>query len=187
MSEPRSWLESTWAKSIATNSTYLPTPASLGPPWSKGHVLLLYNHHHQHEFLLRPQHPQHPHFLRPYHLPLPSNSIELWPHQVENFSLLTSTNILGFPRWVSGKESTCHCRRGKRCGFNPWAEKIPWRRTRQPFPVFLPGESYGQKDPAGCSLWICTDWSDCTHMHRHTSVFKKQVWQHNCIPAGNQP
>ena len=26
---------------------------------------------------------------------------------------------MGFPKWHSGKESTCQCRRHKRCGFNP--------------------------------------------------------------------
>ena len=29
--------------------------------------------------------------------------------------------------------------------------KIPWRRTWQPTPVFLPGESYGQRSLAGYS------------------------------------
>ena len=31
-----------------------------------------------------------------------------------------------------------------RCGFDPWVGKIPWRRARQPTPVFLPGESRGE-------------------------------------------
>ena len=42
--------------------------------------------------------------------------------------------------WVV-KEPACQCRRHKRCGFDPWVGKIPWRRTWQPTPVFLPGES----------------------------------------------
>ena len=29
--------------------------------------------------------------------------------------------------------------------------KIPWRRAWQPTPVFLPGESHGQRRLAGCS------------------------------------
>ena len=29
----------------------------------------------------------------------------------------------------------------------------PWRRKRQPTPVFLPGESHGQRSLAGCSPW----------------------------------
>jgi len=28
----------------------------------------------------------------------------------------------------------------KRCGFDPWVMKIPWRRAWQPTPVFLPGD-----------------------------------------------
>ena len=35
--------------------------------------------------------------------------------------------------------------------FNPWVGKIPWRRAQQPTPVFLPGESHGQKSLAGYS------------------------------------
>ena len=45
-------------------------------------------------------------------------------------------------RWLSGKESACQCRR---CGFDPWVGKIPWRRKWQPTLVFLPGESYRQR------------------------------------------
>ena len=41
----------------------------------------------------------------------------------------------------------------RRCGFNPWVRKIPWRRKWQPTPVFLPGESHGQRSLAGYSLW----------------------------------
>ena len=33
--------------------------------------------------------------------------------------------IKKFSRWLSGKESTCQCRR---CGFDSWVGKIPWRR-----------------------------------------------------------
>ena len=33
-----------------------------------------------------------------------------------------------FPRWVSGKELACQCRRLKRCKFDPWVRKIPWSR-----------------------------------------------------------
>ena len=33
--------------------------------------------------------------------------------------------------------------------FNPGVRKIPWRRAWQPTPVFLPGESHGQKSLVG--------------------------------------
>ena len=42
----------------------------------------------------------------------------------------------------AGKEPTRYCRRHKRGRFDPWVGKIPWRRKRQPTPVFLPGTEY---------------------------------------------
>jgi len=33
----------------------------------------------------------------------------------------------GFPGGIIGKELVCQCRRHKRCGFNPWVGKIPWK------------------------------------------------------------
>ena len=50
------------------------------------------------------------------------------------------------------KEPACQCRRYKRCEYNPWIWTIPWRRTWQHIPVFLPGESHGQRSLAGYSL-----------------------------------
>ena len=37
--------------------------------------------------------------------------------------------------------------------FNPWVRKIPWRREWLPTPVFLLGESHGQRSLVGYSLW----------------------------------
>ena len=51
------------------------------------------------------------------------------------------TPVWGFPGGTSGKEPACQCRRHKRCGFDPWVGKIPWRSKWQPTPVFLLGES----------------------------------------------
>ena len=36
---------------------------------------------------------------------------------------------------------------------NPWVGKIPWRSKWQPTPVFLPGESHGQRSLAGYGPW----------------------------------
>ena len=54
--------------------------------------------------------------------------------------------LSGLPGWLSGKESTFQCRR---CGFHPWFRKILWKRKWQPTPVFLLGESHGQRSLAG--------------------------------------
>ena len=51
--------------------------------------------------------------------------------------------------WLSGKESTCQCRRCRRCRFDLWVRKIPLRRKWQPTPVFLPGQIPWTEEPGG--------------------------------------
>jgi len=41
----------------------------------------------------------------------------------------------------------------KRLRFDPWVRKIPWRRTWQLIPPFLPGESHGRRSLVGYSPW----------------------------------
>ena len=50
----------------------------------------------------------------------------------------------GFP----GEESAWPYRK---CGFDLWVGKIPWRRKWQPTLVFLPGKSHGQRSLVGYS------------------------------------
>ena len=57
------------------------------------------------------------------------------------------------PGGTSGKEPACRCRRHKRCRFQPWVERISWRRAPQSTPAFLPGESHGQRSLVGDSPW----------------------------------
>ena len=67
------------------------------------------------------------------------------------------------------KEPACQCRRLKRLRFHPWVGKIPLRRASQPTPVFLLGESYGQRSPVGCNPYGHTE-SDtliCTHSYAY--------------------
>ena len=92
-----------------------------------------------------------------------------------------------FPRWPSGKEPACHCRRCRRHGFNPWFRKIPQRRAWQPTPVFLPGESRGQKSLVGhsprrhsqkrLSTCACARAHTHTHTHTHTLPISASVLQ----------
>ena len=60
---------------------------------------------------------------------------------------------MDFSGGTSGKEPSCQCRRHKRLRFDPWVGKIPWRRVWKPTPIFLPGESHGQRSLAGYSPW----------------------------------
>ena len=62
-----------------------------------------------------------------------------------------------FPGGTSGKESTRYCKRHRGRRFDPWVKTIPWKRKWQPAPVFLPGESHGQRSLAGYSPWGCRE------------------------------
>ena len=55
------------------------------------------------------------------------------------------------PKWYSSKESTCQCRKHKRCRFDPWVKKVLWSRNWQPAPVFLPEKFHGQGSLVGYS------------------------------------
>ena len=79
------------------------------------------------------------------------------------------------PRGTSGKEPTCQCRRRKRCGFDPWVGKIPCRRKWQPTPVFLPGESHGQRSLVGHSPWGHKE-SDTTEATSHARLMLQSGW-----------
>ena len=77
-----------------------------------------------------------------------------------------------------------------RLGFDPWVGKIPWRRSWQPTPVFLPGESLWTELPGGLqsmgSQKVGHNWATkcahvCTHTHtqKYCSVIKK--WRNSII------
>ena len=83
------------------------------------------------------------------------------------------------PRWLSGKESVCQCRRPR---FNPWVRKIPWRRKWQPISVFLPGKSHGQRGLVGYSPWGC---NSCTWLSNsaHTQESEIKLGGHFLLQA----
>ena len=55
-------------------------------------------------------------------------------------------------------------------GFTPWVGKIPWRREWQPTPVFLPGESHGQRNVLGYRPWGCKE-SNPTEQLTYTHIY----------------
>ena len=75
------------------------------------------------------------------------------PQPEDPASLSHFCSFTCFPGGSSGKKPTCQCKRHKRHGFNPWVQKIPWRRKWQSTSVFLPGKSHGQRSLVGYSLW----------------------------------
>ena len=75
------------------------------------------------------------------------------------------------PTWLSGKEFTCNV---GGWGFDPWVEKIPWRRKWQPTPVFLPEKFHGKRSLLGYSP------GDCKRVE-HDLVNKQQQQPFNLI------
>ena len=104
-----------------------------------------------------------------------------------NISIINNKDIIvcGLPRWLSGKESTCQYRRFR---FNPWVRKIPWRRKRQPTPVFLPGKPHGQRSLTGYSLWggkrVRHDLVTKQHRYRRFKMYNRVKSETSpCIPV----
>ena len=71
---------------------------------------------------------------------------------------IQKTKIMDHAIWSHhfGFPDRIHLQLG-RPGLDPWVGNIPWRRERLPTPVFLPGESHGQRSLA----WGCKE-SDTT-------------------------
>ena len=89
----------------------------------------------------------------------------------------------GFPDGASGKEPTCQCRRHKRFRFDPWIQKIPWRRKWQPTPLFLPGECQVLRSLVGYiqstrSQSVGHKWSDLACLHAHLTA----IWSRQLLP-----
>ena len=70
----------------------------------------------------------------------------------ESTSCLLSIASLtvSFPGDSEDKASACNAGRP---GFDPWIEKIPWRRRWQPTRVLLPGKSHRWRSLVGYSPW----------------------------------
>ena len=69
------------------------------------------------------------------------------------------------------------CLQCRRPGFDPWVGKIPWRRKWQPTPVFLPGESHGQRSLVVYSPRGSKESDTTERLHFHFSL--------SCIGGGS--
>ena len=92
-----------------------------------------------------------------------------------HFCLFFACLVTYSPGGTSGKESICQCMRHKRCGFDLWVGKIPWRRKRQPLPVFLPEKSHGQRSLAGNSPWGFKKLDTTEQKHKEQVIYSKVV------------
>ena len=73
--------------------------------------------------------------------------------------------IGGFSSGTNDKEFACQLRRHKRHRFSPWVGKVPWRRARQPTPVFLPRDSAWTEESGGLqSIGLQRVGHDCSDL-----------------------
>ena len=91
------------------------------------------------------------------------------------FSRLAHTSVFpsGLPWWLRWLRFCLQCRRPR---FSPWVGKIPWRRARQPTPVFVPGESHGQRSLG--SQRVGHDWATQQQDIRGRN---KASWKTRCL------
>ena len=79
------------------------------------------------------------------------------------------------PVCSSGKEPACQCRRHKRCGFDLWVGKFPWRRVWQPLQYPCLENPHGQRSLADCSPWGHKE-SDSTEATKHPRIMHNTDW-----------
>ena len=90
----------------------------------------------------------------------------LWiPHISDNIQYLSFSNLVHLVWWPGGSvvKNLPASEGDTRLGFGPWVRKIPWRRKRQPTPVFLLGNPMDR-----CAWWV--------PVH---GVAKSQTWLSN--------
>ena len=101
-----------------------------------------------------------------------------WQARVHGVTELDTTQVTqsGLPGGSEVKASAYVCLQCRRPVFDSWFGKIPWRRKWQPTPVFLPGESHGQRSLVGCSTWGCkeSDMTERLHFHFHFQVTQQR-------------
>ena len=83
---------------------------------------------------------------------------------------ITYTWENGLPWWLSGKESACRRRRHRRCGFDPWVGKMPWRGKWQPVLISLSRRSHGQKSLVGYRPRGCQESDTAERLSSHTHL-----------------
>ena len=89
----------------------------------------------------------------------------LLPGRLESFE--PDFAVLPRTESTSVAHEYAHQPQGQSCAYDGtscvlWVRKTPWRRKWQHIPVFLPGESHGQRSLVGNSPWGCKESTEVT-------------------------
>ena len=99
---------------------------------------------------------------------LPMNIQDWYPLGWTGWISLLSKRLSSLLQHHSSKASILQ--RYRRPGFNLWVRKIPWRREWLPTPVFLSGESHGQRSWWAAVHGVSKSWTGLSDQHFHFSL-----------------
>ena len=89
---------------------------------------------------------------------------------------------------IKKNKPSCQCKRHKKCGFDPWVGKMPWRRAWQHTPIFL------LESPMDRGLWqaivhtVAKSWSRLKRLNTHIHKLKGSLphdWPHFQMPIAS--
>ena len=89
------------------------------------------------------------------HIPLPLPRTAFIRYFIVHFYNTAGRKNGRLSWWLRRQRICLQCRRP---GFDPWVNKVPWRREWQPTLVFLPGEIHAQRSLVGYSPWGHKTW-----------------------------
>ena len=81
---------------------------------------------------------------------------------------------LGLPWWLRWKRIHLQFRKPR---FDPWVEKILWRRKWQPTPVFLPGKSMDGGDWLATVLGVTKSWTELSDFTIDFTIEHLLTWR----------
>ena len=81
---------------------------------------------------------------------------------------ITAFNMAGLPQWLSSKESVCNTGDTGESGSIPGPGRSPAEGNGNPFIVFLPGKSHGQRNLVGYSPRGSKELDMSERKHSHT-------------------
>ena len=84
---------------------------------------------------------------------------------------------LGFPGDSLVKNPPANAGDSRDAGSIPGSGTSSWRRAWQPTPVFLPGESHGQKNLVGYSPWRHKESDTTEQLSTHTDACLRKTWR----------
>ena len=90
---------------------------------------------------------------------------------------------MGFPGSPVVKNILANAGTRVRPRFDTWVEKIPWRRVRQPTPVFLSGKFHGQRSLVGGGVSIVHGVTKevYTTEHAHSWTHTNNSWMNKIL------